>query len=718
MVSNPPWRTTVHPRVCGELDPAYGGPACVIGSSPRVRGTPGETANPWRSESVHPRVCGELNVARLDNVAYNGSSPRVRGTRASPATSSESSRFIPACAGNSCGVKRHLEVGAVHPRVCGELRAAAHDCGYCPGSSPRVRGTHVVQSDGGRVWRFIPACAGNSSPASQSACLHAVHPRVCGELSAVRVASRANSGSSPRVRGTPQERSKLHCCARFIPACAGNSCDPPSRRTAATVHPRVCGELVRQQQRPRAGRRFIPACAGNSSKQETSRCASTVHPRVCGELPGGAAYSPSTERFIPACAGNSTRSSAAARWRTVHPRVCGELATGCSLAVIDHGSSPRVRGTPAWADRISSRSRFIPACAGNSRKRLDVFDPTTGSSPRVRGTPRRRLSLLHRSRFIPACAGNSVNSASTPSTCPGASPRVRGTPCQPSHVKRDARFIPACAGNSVVADAERPDVHGSSPRVRGTPKRGGAGSRGGRFIPACAGNSPRGLPSSLQTAVHPRVCGELDMRRELHIADNGSSPRVRGTPAVQRNPQAVRRFIPACAGNSVVVEAKGRRRAVHPRVCGELPSRCCGQRGDHGSSPRVRGTLLPECTACVPTRFIPACAGNSVQQASKRLLLRVHPRVCGELRRIGGVNAPVRGSSPRVRGTPLSAAGLEVVLRFIPACAGNSSARLPRRSCHRVHPRVCGELANAPGGVCAVGRFIPACAGNSQARNR
>ena len=51
----------------------------------------------------------------------------------------------------------------------------------------------------------------------------AVHPRVCGEQRFLRSCTKQNNGSSPRVRGTERNRVPQIRVARFIPACAGNS---------------------------------------------------------------------------------------------------------------------------------------------------------------------------------------------------------------------------------------------------------------------------------------------------------------------------------------------------------------------------------------------------------------------------------------------------------------------------------------------------------------
>ena len=214
-----------------------------------------------------------------------------------------------------------------------------------------------------------------------------------------------------------------------------------------------------------------------------------------------------------------------------------------------------------------------------------------GSSPRVRGT---RTSWF-----------------STRSPTHGSSPRVRGTPAPVFLAAPDRRFIPACAGNSPSHTPPAMASTGSSPRVRGTQYRSSAQRTAPRFIPACAGNSTRGHAHGVEAPVHPRVCGELPRHRAAALNGHGSSPRVRGTQRPARLPPLGGRFIPACAGNSEVVE-----RHV---VAGA------------GSSPRVRGTRHDGCRAAEGRRFIPACAGNSAGLDAPSGPDTVHPRVCGEL---------------------------------------------------------------------------------------
>ncbi len=236
-----------------------------------------------REGAVHPRVCGEHQVAGSLGFWLVGSSPRVRGTPAQVLSDDQPLRFIPACAGNTRRAQRIRGWPSVHPRVCGEHRQERAAELHGSGSSPRVRGTL------GTLW-LEPDSA-------------AVHPRVCGEHRVIRICRTWPRGSSPRVRGTPACTACRRWRARFIPACAGNTTGASEKSTELGVHPRVCGEhllrvtlfLVRRGSSPRVRGtpqrvaalsqegRFIPACAGNTYTMKRRLGVSAVHPRVCGE---------------------------------------------------------------------------------------------------------------------------------------------------------------------------------------------------------------------------------------------------------------------------------------------------------------------------------------------------------------------------------------------------------------------------------------------------
>ena len=255
---------------------------------------------------------------------------------------------------------------------------------------------------------------------------------------------------------------------------------------------------------------------------------------------------------------------------------------------------------------------------------------------------------------------------------------------------------PRVRGEHEPAPAREPVVAGSSPRARGTHALEAQRHAVPRFIPACAGNTAKLGGSAPAKSVHPRVRGEHRLSGLNQSAIDGSSPRARGTRGRARARGAAGRFIPACAGNTFSTPPTPRFTPVHPRVRGEHYSNDQTKQATDGSSPRARGTLLP--VACGPYhgRFIPACAGNTASGRLRSLPRAVHPRVRGEH------SSPYRnagtdgGSSPRARGTHQRRARTAAHPRFIPACAGNTPT--PRRtdSSRAVHPRVRGEHGVSP----------------------
>ncbi len=224
------------------------------------------------------------------------------------------------------------------------------------------------------------------------------------------------------------------------------------------------------------------------------------------------------------------------------------------------------------------------------------------------------------------------------------------------------------------------------------------------------------MPRCAATAVHPRVCGEHNSIIVIDECQHGSSPRMRGTLTVRTYREVRRRFIPAYAGNTSSCLGVRQATSVHPRVCGEHSLTVISLEFKGGSSPRMRGTHDRQANALQGQRFIPAYAGNTRSSAPDR--------------------AGRSGSSPRMRGTLRALGPPGEHLRFIPAYAGNTRRSRKSERSRPVHPRVCGEhiacSASAHFGcgssprmrgtlfadrhALTLGRFIPAYAGNTAGR--
>ncbi len=293
----------------------------------------------------------------------------------------------------------------------------------------------------------------------------------------------------------------------------------------------------------------------------------------------------------------------------------------------------------------------------------------------------------------------------------GSSPRSRGTPGPVPGRIEQARFIPALAGNTACmsplmhglavhprARGEHADLSdvshhgaGSSPRSRGTLRQGQTAQQIGRFIPALAGNTPAKCRPRSRWPVHPRARGEHFGVAFQHGGQHGSSPRSRGTLAQQIVVILAGRFIPALAGNTPRTLACPQIDPVHPRARGEHGSVYQINRAYTGSSPRSRGTHLHGRVRRARARFIPALAGNTLLFLLPSGLRPVHPRARGEHEGRGFGESPLPGSSPRSRGTLFSDALRFGRVRFIPALAGNTLLLDHEPITVPVHPRARGE---------------------------
>ena len=86
---------------------------------------------------------------------------------------------------------------------------------------------------------------------------------------------------------------------------------------------------------------------------------------------------------------------------------------------------------------------------------------------------------------------------------------------------------------------------------------------------------------------------------------------MRGTPIDVLTAHAESRIIPADAGNTPRRNRQARSPWDHPRGCGEHIVIGSRNRGDEGSSPRMRGTHVTKENSVYGTGIIPADAGNT-----------------------------------------------------------------------------------------------------------
>ena len=150
-----------------------------------------------------------------------------------------------------------------------------------------------------------------------------------------------------------------------------------------------------------------------------------------------------------------------------------------------------------------------------------------GSSPHARGKVCGRCESHESCRIIPARAGKRVCRV-TIKNCSQDHPRMRG--------EKGFESPPPGLGS------------GSSPHARGKASALKLDSCSIRIIPACAGKSAGLSSQNLHSQDHPRMCGEKQVSRFIHINDKGSSPHVRGKVFRSFPDRVSFRIIPACAG--------------------------------------------------------------------------------------------------------------------------------------------------------------------------
>ena len=353
------------------------------------------------------------------------------------------------------------------------------------------------------------------------------HPRIRGEhddrvLGAVRLA-----GSSPHTRGAPEEPIGVIPGIGIIPAYAGSTSSPASRRMVTPgSSPHTRGAPAVMGCWPSA-RRIIPAYAGSTRPEFLRGQGVEDHPRIRGEHdarsvqgPFDSGSSPHTRGarrlggprdrgagIIPAYAGSTAQRIAVDGAPPDHPRIRGEHTAPANGTIFADGSSPHTRGALALGDHVGVGPGIIPAYAGSTPPSV-TLGGSSWDHPRIRGehppalgvltanagsSPHTRGALLHkkfnssRDRIIPAYAG-STRAAARP-MWPGADhPRIRGEHTDPR--------------------SEPVGRLGSSPHTRGAREYTGMSPSSSRIIPAYAGSTHAPRTRRPRGPDHPRIRGE------------------------------------------------------------------------------------------------------------------------------------------------------------------------------------------------------------------
>ena len=148
---------------------------------------------------------------------------------------------------------------------------------------------------------------------------------------------------------------------------------------------------------------------------------------------------------------------------------------------------------------------------------------------------------------------------------------------------------------------------------------------------------------------------------------------MRRTPRREVHTPIPMGIIPADAGNTCRPPFRPVSAWDHPRGCGEHPAPPNKADGTTGSSPRMRGTPMSPRVGSWIERIIPADAGNTKGRTAGCRTRPDHPRGCGEHQCLPAWGVGLKGSSPRMRGTLKDERLVVGHDRIIPADAGNTN---------------------------------------------
>ena len=137
----------------------------------------------------------------------------------------------------------------------------------------------------------------------------------------------------------------------------------------------------------------------------------------------------------------------------------------------------------------------------------------------------------------------------------------------------------------------------------------------------------------------------------------------------------MRRITPARAGKRWTRSPVSTSSRDHPRACGEKNIVRKASFDPQGSPPRVRGKVSSSVLVPVSMRITPARAGKSYHSRNVLVIVRDHPRACGEKTAVTINQLRQAGSPPRVRGKDCRSFYKPPFQRITPARAGKSALR-------------------------------------------
>ena len=177
----------------------------------------------YNARGAHPRSRGDHRNVVLVGGRFQGSSPLARGTPLDNSSHIHYRGLIPARAGNTRPQEEDGAMTRAHPRSRGEHSMPMSAYRVVRGSSPLARGTRAILTGYQNSSRLIPARAGNTRFPIAQRPLSWAHPRSRGEHLGIDNTEYFIEGSSPLARGTRHASTSEAARSGLIPARAGNT---------------------------------------------------------------------------------------------------------------------------------------------------------------------------------------------------------------------------------------------------------------------------------------------------------------------------------------------------------------------------------------------------------------------------------------------------------------------------------------------------------------
>ena len=193
--------------------------------------------------------------------------------------------------------------------------------------------------------------------------------------------------------------------------------------------------------------------------------------------------------------------------------------------------------------------------------------------------------------------------------------------------------------------------------------------------------------ASERNSDHPRSRGVYLAYDESLSPHKGSSPLARGLQLLIRASQIGRGIIPARAGFTLTVINGLRLVRDHPRSRGVYARALFTWVIKLGSSPLARGLQHGQSVHVKTRRIIPARAGFTAHRRPRKIHWWDHPRSRGVYARRKVLSSTVTGSSPLARGLLKKLKIYSPRQRIIPARAGFTIHCAPKRPLSKDHPR-------------------------------